>query len=116
MKNTIILLALLSLLSCKEVVQVPVEIDHFKNTKWSKLDFTDSNGKDVYKVVEFTQPDIVKISWRYDKIYLYTYLGEYTYLSKGQKVWVRNGSNTIYVGSITKDQFELADEIFLRYR
>lgn len=112
-KSLAVLLLSIGIFSCKEekLVVVPSR-NQFTGTKWSSYQTNLPDGRRIYKIVQFEKPDVVKIDYRIDKIYLHYSIGEFTYLTTGDKIWVRNPDNTIAPGEIVDNQFVFGGEHF----
>lgn len=104
-----------ALTSCKDqVIEVQPITDHYTGSTWSCCKIPTVNGKEAYKVLKFTKPDLVSIAYRTDKIYMYHNVGEFTYLTQGAKIWVKNPDNTIAPGEIIDGLFLFGGETFTR--
>lgn len=112
---TLALLLAIVTTSCKEKVQlVPVQRT-LNGTEWKKFE-TRRNDRDVFKIMSFHAPNIVKFSVRDDHGYLFAeFHKEYTYIYEHPNFTVFDSMNDPHFGRFMDETtIEIDGDIYLK--
>lgn len=115
MKKLMLIMLLLAGVACKKekVMVVPVQ-KTLNGTTWKKYEFR-SGDRDVHKILSFRAPDIINISVRDDKGYLFANIQEeYKYLYEDPNVIVFGPFTVPFSGIISGNQMVFQGETFVK--
>lgn len=98
--------------ACKEEAQVTPETP-LAGTVWTSYQFGYPGQKDVYKVLEFTSVQKVRIDYKINGA-VYFPVGTFDYQIQGSKFWVLNADGTRTDGTFSDDDLVFGGEAFVK--
>lgn len=112
MKKLLFILTILLFTACKEEARVTPD-SPLTGTVWTAYQFGYPGQKDVYKVLEFTSGQKVRIDYKINGA-VYFPVGTFDYQIQGSKFWVLNADGSRTDGSFGEDDLVFGGEAFVK--